>query len=130
MSYCRFSTDGWRCDLYCYESARGFETHVAGNKKIGWWVPSPGYQLLQSRLGRWWWGIQYRLHNWTYHLAPRRNLELPHAGESFTDGDLESFRDRLVWLRSLGYRFPDYVLESVEEELIEEGLTDSSTGDR
>lgn len=29
MSYCRFSTDDYRCDLYVYESARGIEIHVA-----------------------------------------------------------------------------------------------------
>jgi hypothetical protein len=120
MSYCRFSTNDWRCDLYCYESDRCFVTHTAGNRKVGRWVPSPGYGLLKSKIGRWWWGIQYRLHLWSYALAPRRDLALPHAGETFMDGDLESFRERLVWLRSLGYRFPDYVLTSIDEEIAEE----------
>lgn len=28
MSYCRWSSDGGLCDLYCYEGAEGYVTHV------------------------------------------------------------------------------------------------------
>ena len=38
MSYCRWSTDNFKCDLYCYEDVNGgFTTHVASNR------PSPPY---------------------------------------------------------------------------------------
>lgn len=32
MSYCRWSTDDFTCDLYCYESSEGYVTHVASYK--------------------------------------------------------------------------------------------------
>jgi len=35
MSYCRWSTDDFQCDLYCYgDCSGGFTTHVACNKVI------------------------------------------------------------------------------------------------
>jgi hypothetical protein len=44
-------------------------------------------------------------------------LGLPHDGESFNDETLEDFLARLLMLREAGYRFPDYVLERVREEI-------------
>lgn len=41
------------------------------------------------------------------------------AGETFNDGTLEEFKARLLFLRSQGYIFPDYVLECVDEEIKE-----------
>jgi len=34
MSYCRWSSDGWRSDVYVYESSDGFEIHVARYKRV------------------------------------------------------------------------------------------------
>lgn len=34
MSYCRWSSDNWKCDLYCYEDANGYITHVADNRIV------------------------------------------------------------------------------------------------
>lgn len=33
MSYCRWSTDHFQCDAYVYESACGWEIHVAGRRR-------------------------------------------------------------------------------------------------
>ena len=68
MSYCRWSTDDFACDLYCYESAAEYVTHVK-------------------------------------------------SGATFIDGDLAGFKARLLSLRAEGYRFPDYVLETVDGEI-------------
>lgn len=35
MSYCRWSSDDWQCDVYVYEDTEGFwSTHVASRKKV------------------------------------------------------------------------------------------------
>lgn len=34
MSFCRFSDDNFKSDVYAYESAEGFELHVAGNRVV------------------------------------------------------------------------------------------------
>ena len=35
MAYCRFLDDSFRGDVYCYESERGLEIHVAARKEGG-----------------------------------------------------------------------------------------------
>ena len=35
MSCCRWSSDNWKCDLYCHRSSDGYITHVAGNRVKG-----------------------------------------------------------------------------------------------
>lgn len=34
MSYCRFSSDDFQCDIYCYESDEGFQIHVAAARPV------------------------------------------------------------------------------------------------
>jgi hypothetical protein len=36
MSYCRWSTDNFNCDFYCYESDEGFVTHIAAKRRRIW----------------------------------------------------------------------------------------------
>lgn len=118
MSYCRWSSDNWRCDLYCYEDCGGgWTTHVAGNRLVGEIpearMPRPGatdadwqtYGEAHSAQMKW------------LDTATREPIGLPHDGESFNDSTLAEFKDRLLSLRAIGYRFPDYVLDEVEQEL-------------
>ena len=36
MSYCRFSSDNYACDVYVYESCYGgFDVHVASSRYVG-----------------------------------------------------------------------------------------------
>lgn len=49
----------------------------------------------------------------------RHSIDLPHAGESFEDSSLEAFKARLLYLRSIGYRFPDCVLERIDDDIQE-----------
>lgn len=49
--------------------------------------------------------------------AEREPIGLPHDGEDFHDPNLIAFLDRLLYLHSLGYRFPDYVIENVKQKI-------------
>jgi hypothetical protein len=133
MSYCRFSSDDFRCDVYAYEHVDGgFVTHVAGNKTRGYIprvLPLPNYQLKDaaSALKRLRYGVWFRLWMWSYHLqsfylehAPRRALGLPHDGETFDDESAEACADRLVYLRQCGYRVPQYAIDNLRQESMED----------
>lgn len=50
---------------------------------------------------------------------PWVDIESSSAGESFHEGTLEEFRNRLLALRDEGLSFPEYVLRDVEEEIME-----------
>jgi hypothetical protein len=95
MSYCRWSTDNWKCDLYIYESVGDFwALHVAANRNV---YTEDG-------------NVDHDNH------IP---IDLPHAGEMFelaTPGDCA---DKCEELRKLGYNFPDYVITTLREEQAE-----------
>jgi len=112
MSYCRWSSDNWKCDLYCYEYCEGgWTTHVAGTRIVGD-VPEvrwdgPNWMDTHKAVGEFLKSAEYR------------NIGLPYDGKTFNDPTLETFRDRLLYLRGVGYNFPDYVLENIKEEIAE-----------
>lgn len=121
MSYCRFSSDDWRCELYCYgDVSGGITTHVAGNKIVGE-IPATDWKgFIAKRITPEEFAAQHSAQMKWMETAERKPIGLPHDGESFNDPDLESFLARLLHLRELGYKFPDYVIESVREEIEEE----------
>lgn len=59
MSYCRWSSMNWMCDVYTYEDVSGgWTTHVAGNRRC--WPPIPDFTA--GRLSGWlhaWSGAQW-----------------------------------------------------------------------
>lgn len=116
MSYCRFSSDNFRCDLYCYESCYGgWITHVAGNRIIGDLPSMPTSQEILDDPKRA--TLQLNAHLNAVRGATREPIGGPCDGETFNDPTLEDFLRRLVSLREMGYRFPDGVLEAVREEI-------------
>jgi hypothetical protein len=112
MSYCRFSSDDFCCDLYVYESRDdGFVVHVASNRLVGDpphvdFEAAPEDLVAQSK-------AQHRF----VLSAERVAIDLPFAGASFREPDLASLRARLEELRGLGYRFPDDVLAEIDREI-------------
>lgn len=115
MSYCRWSCDDFRCDIYAYESNDGYEIHVAGNRIVGD-IPHVPF-ILDVDADEW--RAAYQAQHDFLATAQREPITLPHAGESFCESDLEDLAARLIMLRELGYRFPDHVLETIAEEAIE-----------
>jgi hypothetical protein len=120
VSYCRWSSDGWRSDVYCYEDVKGgWTTHVAGLKRVGLDTLIPIDPDLLDLTAE-------NATEWTMaHSAFMRALEklemapigLPHDGETFRDPTLEAFKARLVMLRDEGYHVPADVFEAIDEEL-------------
>lgn len=115
MSYCRWSSDNWRCDLYCYGSSQGYETHVAGNRVVGDIPQEPRWDEEINEE----WMARHKAVMTFLDTAERKPIGGPFDGASFTDETLEAFHGRLLALRAAGYRFPDYVLDGVREEIAE-----------
>jgi hypothetical protein len=119
MSYCRFSSDDFQCDLYCYEDvAGGFTTHVAGIRFI-FKEPLPAPIILDDSNVKEWW-VRNQVVSGMIDEADRVPLNLPHDGETFNDPDFKSLLGRIIYLKSLGYRVPDSVIEAIMGELKEE----------
>ena len=130
MSYCRWSTNNFSCDLYCYEHVGGgFMTHVAGRriKNIDE-MPKTDASLISANRNEM--DVQEALSSymeqsnaqakWLSVNVERVEIGLPHDWEAFHDPDLESFLRRLLYLKQVGYHFPDSVIDTVKEEIDDE----------
>ena len=112
MSYCRWTRDS---DVYCYQSANGFVVWTAKRqarsrftywlarkitKLIGW---TPAWRI--DWLGRWLDWIEFK------------TIDLP-PGDKCCESEQECL-DHLNYLRSVGYRVPEYALERLKQEMCE-----------
>ena len=150
MSYCRFSSMNWRCEVYVYADISGdWTTHVAGRRRLLPPVPDITFGRMSMRLHRWsgvtwdpekrtivyphrWRSAIYKLwsrfttfwhnrvHMGSLHMIPLRPIGLPHDGETFNDSTPAECADRLEQLRSIGYIVPQYAIDALRSEIIEE----------
>lgn len=141
MSYCRWSSMNWMCDVYVYEDVSGgWTTHVATRRRIippipdvpiwripqfgGKWSPETRRLTYPSRWHRiaarvvawpfWFW--HNHVHSRSLDLIPSKTLRMPGAGESFNDPTAAACADRLESLRSVGFIVPQYAIDSLREE--------------
>jgi len=118
MSFCRFSDDNFKSDVYAYESADGFELHVASNRVVGDIpaVPRIGdIPYIEP-------GEFFRAHQAQHaflETAERAPIGGPRDGESFCYATLRELYDGLLQLRADGYHVPQFTLEEIQEELEE-----------
>lgn len=138
MSYCRLSSDNFRCDVYVYGSETGWVTHVAGRQYAWPLLPSAFWAYMaftrwagvrwdtlgpRRRVATWgfrllrriflvWERLQTLWQSWTPLVPIRR----PHAGQAFCDPTPQACADRLVSLRALGYRIPDAAIRRLRDE--------------
>lgn len=122
MSYCRWSSDDWQCDVYVYEDVGGWwQTYVAGRKRRlreGVTFPPPIHQAADPHA----WvarhaAVMEMIHEknegvlWDWETLP----ETP-DGDSFRDSSPGECADRLEWLRAIGFNVPQYAIDELREE--------------
>lgn len=119
MSFCRFSDNNWKSDVYAYESAEGFELHVASKRVVGEVPAMPRISDIPSIEP----GEFLRAHQAQHaflETAERVPIGGPHDGESFRYPTLGDLYNALLELRFDGYHVPEFALEGIREELGEE----------
>lgn len=139
MSYCRFSSDNWRSDVYVYEDVSGgWTTHVASRKRVLPPIPelpigmftfgvkyakkdlSTSYpskwHCLAHKAWLWIWSWSHRLHSLTLSLIPLRDIGLFYDGKSFNHPSPGECADWLEHLRRTGYHVPQYALDELRQE--------------
>lgn len=113
MSYCRFSSDDFKCDVYVYESCHGyFAIHVAG-RRVEYREPLPPPAPDNDVAA---WLHRFEIVQEIFQRSPMIEIDLPHAGGSFECADAAACADKLVELKNLGYVVPDYVIEELRHE--------------
>lgn len=120
MSYCRWSSDHYRCDLYCYLDCDGkYVTHVAARRydfPEGFEFPPPyPYGEGGGAVAAW----AEKDNEFIDRLGDLGHVDigLPHDGAMFEDANLHEFLHTLKKLKAAGYCFPDAVISEVQREI-------------
>lgn len=124
MSYCRWSSDNFKCDLYAYEDiCGGYTIHIAARRyKEGGRKPIPkacfnaegSYKRGESAEADRLWD-----EHWNSIDERTEEITLPFAGTTINLNTLEEMRDKMKELVAIGYKVPDYVFERIEDEIKE-----------
>jgi hypothetical protein len=120
MSICRWSSNNWDCDLYCYEDyCGGITTHVASNRIVGDIPRLPLMPIGKDSQSDEWkqWFAAYKEQSDFIDKAEYTLIGLRYDGESFSDYSWESFLERITNLRNIGYHVPDFVFDEANESI-------------
>lgn len=115
MSYCRWSSDDFRCDVYAYESDAGYIVHVAKRMYLGD-IPRVPFILDVSNEE---WSKAYKAQHEFLETAEQREIGLEYDGQTFQYDSLAEMLGGLRDIKSKGYRIPEWVFNAVLEEIQE-----------
>lgn len=120
MSYCRWSTDDFQCDIYCYESCDGgWNIHVAANRRVlkeGDLPPRVPFALenRDAWIERW-----MKVMEWVK-TAEVRPIGLTHDGKNYNELTALDAANRMLALRDAGYNVPQDAIDALLEEAEDE----------
>ena len=113
MSYCRWSSDDWSSDIYCYESCNGgWDIHVASNRIIGD-IPKSGHLFGKDM------DAYMKIHRKQMKFletAEHKDIGLEYDGEIFNESTPLLAAQRLIELRETGYIVPQYAIDALMRE--------------
>ena len=131
MSYCRWSSDGMKCDVYVYESEYGYVCHVAARKIVNlheapecpslYDIPRGDDNKITDEATQAFMVKHKAWHKWLEESAIHDNIGLEFDGETFNTDTATSMANELVMLKEMGYQVPQYAIDSLYEEGLENG---------
>lgn len=125
MSYCRFSSDDFRSDVYIYaDSGGGYTTHVASHRYDGE-IPSVASAFGEPfNVNR---AVElFKEQSDFIQSATMTKIGGQFDGQTFSDPTLGTLLARMNELAAAGYRVPADAFAAVEAEIEEEGSLDAS----
>jgi hypothetical protein len=121
MSYCRWSDNDFCCDLYCYKDDGNFVTQVAMLRFE--YTGRPPKIDFDGEYNSEKVAMQTKARDDFFERAKRVRIGLAYDGKTLVDENILAFRERLIALKTLGYRLPDRVLGKVNDEIREMRLS-------
>lgn len=129
MSYCRWSTDDFQCDIYAYASGEGVVIHVAA-RRAHFTEPLPEPIPLTPERTLEWAERHAKVSTMLQH-AEGEWIDLPNAGHTFIESSPAEAAARLRELARIGFRVPARVIEDLEQEsALQVGPCHEDPGDR
>lgn len=116
MSYCRFSSLNWGCDVYVYEDTYGgWTTHVAGRRRLFRPIPDLPFWVSNNFPNLWTFWHNH-VHMAMLKFIPLRKIGLPYDGRTLSEETALDCARVLEALRFMGYRVPKSVIKTLREE--------------
>lgn len=113
MSYCRFSSDNFRSDVYVYYGDDGYTCHVA-SRKISNIDECPEISISLSLEDNQKFIERYRLRQeWMENYATRIPIEHELAGTTFTTDTPDEMIEELIYLRGQGFHVPQNAIDAL-----------------
>lgn len=113
MSYCRWSSDDFQCDVYTYEDCMGgWTTHVASRRRIFKEPLPPEVDYYDREAGM----KRYKKVMEMVEEAEVVDIGLPEDGETFNDDTPGECANTLETLKNMGYRVPQYAIDALRAE--------------
>lgn len=106
MSYCRFSDDDYRSDVYCYQGANGYVTHVASMRVLGDIPHLPTFPANLSGDEASAWVAAHEAQMEYLEYSQKEAISLPHAGKTILNETEIEMQATLWMLKDLGYHIP------------------------
>lgn len=117
MSYCRWSSDNFRSDVYVYCSVDGYVTHIANNRLVGPRIGAPPYSLMErGKVGMFIWGAWHRVNDFLFKFLIRKSINHTLAGETYISDTAYECADVLMTLREKGFSVPQHAIDRLLEE--------------
>ena len=114
MSYCRWSSDDFQCDIYCYAHCDGgYRIHVATNRPVFKEALPPMAECADTK-------AVIERHMKVMKLmedVERKKIGLPFDGETYHVNTPEECIAKLEELRRTGYNVPQYAIDDLREEI-------------
>ena len=126
MSYCRFSTNDFTCDLYVYADARGgFTAHVAVRRRTGT-LPESFENLcdLAGKIPDDEWKARNKAYWAAIETAESTDLPAPSTGNYFNTETPGEMADKLITLRGEGFNVPSNAIAELREDQSELDASD------
>lgn len=114
MSYCRWSSDNWNCDVYVYESDEGWVIHVANNHRIAD-TPCPALPDILTTSSEDWQKAYQEQCEWV-ETSICQPIGLPEDGKTFIEESPANCANRLIELKNTGYVVPQHVIDTLLDE--------------
>lgn len=113
MSYCRWSSDDFQCDVYVYaDVSSGWTTHVAVNRPVIDRSVLPPI-IEEDPLS---WHRRMEAVSKQLKTAERKTIGLPYDGKMFNDETPGEAAETLMMLRTAGYNVPQYAIDALRAE--------------
>jgi hypothetical protein len=119
MSYCRWSSDNFNCDLYCFEHCGGWwQTYVASSRQRVWfrmfhWITD---KRIHSIRGKYAMRIP-RFQTWHWpHWLTHKPIRHPLAGAAYEDPTEADMFERIWKLNQQGFKVPQHLLTEINEK--------------